>query len=428
MIYDYHTFQGPHVVVIGGGFGGLELIKKLKNKPFKVTLIDKHNYHTFQPLLYQVASGGLGSDAIAYPFRKVIGPYPNIAFRMGEVTKVDTSNKCVQTNIGTISYDYLVIATGSTTNFFGNEDLANYSMELKSIPGALDLRSELLQEFEKAIITQKEEEQRRILNFIVVGGGPTGVETAGALAEIRNKVLPSDYTEIDPSKMRIHLIEASPRLLATMSEVASAKALKFLRQLGVEVAVDTAVKSYDGHKVVLSTGEEMTTDTVIWAAGVKGATLEGIPETTITKGNRYKVNQYNQLEGFENIFALGDIAYMETAQYPKSHPMVAPVAIQQASLLAQNLDKLTKEQPLASFHYTDKGSMATIGRNKAVVDIGKIRFQGYFAWLVWMFVHLMSLVGFRNRLVVFVNWAWNYVTYDKAIRLIIRPFKSKTSS
>lgn len=425
---DYRSMQAPHLIIIGGGFAGLELVKRLNNKPVRVTLLDKNNYHTFQPLLYQIASGGLGPDAIAYPLRKIVSKIPNIAFRMAEVQKVDTAQQKVFTNIGEFGYDYLCVATGSETNFFGNTALEKNSMQLKSIPDALDLRSDILQEFEKALSESDTGNIERILNFVVVGGGPTGVETAGALAEIKKNVLPSDYKELDASKMQVHLIEAAPRLLASMHEASSKGALTFLKELGVNVRLNTAVQSYDADtgNLTLSDGSTLQTDTVIWSAGVKGKSINGLPTEALGRGNRYKVNAFNQVEGFTNLFAIGDVALMSgDAKYPNGHPMVAPVGIQQAQLFAKNIVNLIQQKTLEPFSYFDKGSMATVGRHKAVFESFGIRMQGYIAWLGWMFLHLMLLVGFRNRLIVFVNWSWNYLSYQRAIRIITRPFVRK---
>jgi NADH dehydrogenase len=428
MKHDYQSMQTPHLIVIGGGFAGLELIKKLNNKPIKVTVLDKNNYFNFQPLMYQVASGGLGPDAIAYPLRKIIGSMPNIAFRMAEVTNVYISNNEVHTNIGSFNYDYLCIATGAQTNFFGNTELEKHCMQLKSIPDALDLRSDILQEFEKALSESKTGDIERFLNFVVVGGGPTGVETAGSLAEIKKHVIPADYKEIDANKMQVHLIEAAPRVLAAMSEISSKKAEQFLQELGVQVQTNTAVQSYDAKtgNLTLSNGQVLKTDTVIWSAGVKGKTIPGIPADLVVRGNRYKVDAFNKIETLNNVFAIGDIAYMTTDEaFPNGHPMVGTVAQQQGKLLGNNLLKIINNQEPKPYKYLNLGSMATIGRHKAVFEIFGIKMQGYLAWLGWMFIHLMLLVGFRNRLVVFLNWMWNYVSYQRAIRIITRPFIPK---
>lgn len=428
MKHHYQSMQAPHLIVIGGGFAGLELIKKLNNKPIKVTVLDKNNYFNFQPLMYQVASGGLGPDAIAYPLRKIIGSMPNVAFRMAEVKEVNTAQNEVVTNIGNFTYDYLCIATGAQTNFFGNAELEKHCMQLKSIPDALDLRSDILQEFEKALSESKTGDIERFLNFVVVGGGPTGVETAGSLAEIKKHVIPADYKEIDANKMQVHLIEAAPRVLAAMSEISSKKAQQFLEELGVHVQTNTAVQSYDAKtgNLTLSNGQTIKTDTVIWSAGVKGKTIPGIPTDLVVRGNRYKVDSFNKIETLNNVYAIGDIAYMTTDEaFPNGHPMVGTVAQQQGRLLGNNLLKIINNQQPKPYEYLNLGSMATIGRHKAVFEIFGIKMQGYIAWLGWMFIHLMLLVGFRNRLVVFLNWMWNYVSYQRAIRIITRPFVPK---
>ncbi len=420
----FDSLPHPTVIIIGGGFAGLRLAKQLNKRNFKVYLLDKNNYHTFQPLLYQVATGGLGSDAIAYPFRKMIGKMRNVSFRMAKVKRIDEANSEVITDVGNFKYNYLVIATGAVTNFFGNKAIEYWSMPLKSIPQSLDIRSDLLQEFEKAMAAPTIADKQRILNFVIVGAGPTGVELAGAMAEIKKTVLPNDYTEIDPNLMTINLVESSPRVLSAMSMNASEGAATFLQKMGVNVLVNTAVQEFDGQTMKLSNGSTMSTETVIWSAGVKGNIVEGVAKAETIR-SRYKVNQYNQIEGYENIFAIGDVAFMETKEYAKGHPQVAQVAMQQAGLLAKNLKSITQKTALQPFKYSDKGSMATIGRHKAVVDLPYYKFKGWFAWYIWMFIHLIMLVGFRNRFVVFVNWMWSFFTYQRAIRLIIRPYKKE---
>ena len=417
----------PRVVIIGGGFAGVNLAKSLANKPVQVVLLDKHNYHTFQPLLYQVSTAGLEPDSIAYPLRKIIRKHKNSFFRLAEVTKIDTETNEVLTNIGALSFDYLVIATGTKTNFFGNTTIESNSMAMKKVPQALNIRSLILQNFEKATIATSEEDRKALLNFVIVGGGPTGVELAGAIAELKNHIVPIDYPDLNTKYMEIHLLEGNDRLLPPMSKHASKKAEQFLRDLGVQVHCNTFVKDYDGISVITNSNLELKSETLIWAAGVTGAPVNGINVDSIQeRGNRYKVNSYNQVEGYEHIFALGDIAFMATESYPNGHPQVAQPAIQQGKLLGNNLLKLIKDKPMKPFVYKDKGSMATVGRNKAVVDLKHFKFAGFFAWFVWMFIHLMALVGFRNRVIVFFNWTYNYINFDKAARLIIRPFKKST--
>jgi NADH dehydrogenase len=414
----------PRVVIIGGGFAGINLAKTLANKNIQVVLIDKHNYHTFQPLLYQVSTSGLEPDSIAYPLRKIIKKHETSFFRLAEVTSINSESNKISTNIGDLNYDYLVIATGTKTDFFGNKSIESNSMPMKTVPQALNIRSLILQNFEKAAIANSKQKQEAYLNFVIVGGGPTGVELAGAIAELKNNILPRDYHDLDPNDMKIHLLEGANRVLPPMSKHASKKAERFLKALGVQVHCNTFVKDYDGLTVKTNSDLEMQSETLIWAAGVTGSPVLGLDvNALVEQANRYRVNSYNQVEGYNNIFAIGDIALMPSDKYPKGHPQVAQPAIQQGTLLGKNLMRLINNKPLQTFKYKDKGSMATIGRNKAVVDLKHYKFGGFFAWFVWMFVHLMSLVGFRNRVIIFFNWSYNYINFDKAARLIIRPFK-----
>ena len=412
----------PKIVIVGGGFGGIELAKRLKNKEVEVLMLDRHNYHTFQPLLYQVATGGLEADSIAFPLRKIFKNQKNFIFRMTDVERVDAEHKIVHTSIGEISYDYLVIATGSDTNFFGQKEVEHFSMSMKTIPEALNLRSMILQNLEEALIETDAVTKDSLLNFVVVGGGPTGVELSGALAEIKKHVLPKDYPELSIEQIKVYLIEGSPELLGAMSAQASKKAKEFLEELGVNILTNLRVESYDGKVIRLSNGKSINTQNVLWAAGVMGAVVVGLPKETITRGNRIIVDEYNRVTGQDHVFAIGDVAALFTHERPNGLPGVAPVAIQQGKQLAENIIHFINNEKPEPFRYFDKGSMATVGRNRAVVDIGKIRFQGIFAWFVWMFVHLMSLVGFRNKVVTFVNWVWSYFSYDRGTRLIIRRF------
>lgn len=419
------TSNRPRVVIIGGGFGGLALAKKLKNKNFQVVLLDKHNYHTFQPLLYQVATGGLESGSIAFPIRKVVQNYEGIFFRVAQVQRIDTENKKVVADIGTIFFDYLVIATGSKTNFFGNTAIQQHSMAMKTIPQSLNIRSLVLENFEEALLTNDEKEKRALMNFVIVGAGPTGVELAGALAEMKKHVLPKDYPDLDIRQMEINVIQGGAKVLDAMSDKSSSRAQEFLEKLGVNVWVNEIVTDFNGKTVTTKSGREFNAETVIWTAGVMGAVIDGFDAAVIQRGNRLKVNEYNQVEGFTDIFAIGDVAAMITEKSPMGHPMMAQPAIQQGQLLAANLIQLRDGKPLKKFTYNDKGSMATIGRNKAVVDLPKFHFSGFFAWFVWMFVHLMSLIGFRNKFLVFWNWMYNYLMFDRQARLIVRPYKRR---
>jgi len=414
------------IVIIGGGFAGISLAKQLSKKDVQVILLDKHNYHTFQPLLYQVSTGGLEPDSIAYPLRKILKNYPNIIFRLANVEAVDVEKNEVQTNIGKIKYDYLVVATGSQTNFFGNKSIEKHSMAMKTIPQSLDLRSLILENFEDALLTSDLNERNALMNFVIVGAGPTGVELAGALAEIKKGILPKDYPDLDTRLAQINLIQSGDRILKDMSEKASQKAEEFLEDLGVNVWKNLRVLDYDGYVVTTNSDVVFETATLIWAAGVKGATIKGLDASQfVTKSNRIVVDQFNRVKGTTNVFAIGDIASMETEDFPYGFPMMAQPAIQQGEQLGKNLIRLLNNKPMIPFKYKDKGSMATVGRNKAVVDMKHWKFQGSFAWFVWMFVHLYFLIGFRNRIVVFVNWVYNYIRFDREARLIIRPFKNR---
>ena len=421
------TSKNPRVVIIGGGFAGIALTKKLRNKNFQVVLLDKHNYHTFQPLLYQVATGGLEAGSIAYPIRKVIQEYKDFYFRLTSVKEIDTTNQKVISEIGDLNYDYLVIATGSKTNYFGNKDIERYSMSMKTIPQSLNIRSLILENFEQAVLIKDVTERNLLINFVLVGGGPTGVELAGALAEMKKAILQKDYPDLDIDKMQINLIQSDDRILGTMSEKSSAEAEKFLIDLGVTIWKNVRVTNYDGRTITTNSDLTFETATVIWTAGVQGAKIVGLNAKSLVDGvERFRVNQYNQVAGYDNIFAIGDIASMENVYYPQGHPMMAQPALQQGKLLGENLVKMLNKQPMTPFEYNDKGVMATIGRNLAVVDLPNYHFSGVFAWFVWMFVHLFSLIGFKNKAVVFLNWVYNYIWFDREGRLIIRPYKKKS--
>ncbi|WP_303315477.1 NAD(P)/FAD-dependent oxidoreductase [Flavivirga abyssicola] len=416
----------PRIVIIGGGFAGVALAKKLSKQDLQVVLLDKNNYHTFQPLLYQVSTGGLEPDSIAYPIRKILKDFPNFHFRLANVGEIDVEKRKVITNIGKLRFDYLVVASGSTTNYFGNAAIEKYSMAMKTIPQSLNLRSLILENFEDALLTSDLNERNALMNFVIVGGGPTGVELAGALAEIKKGILPKDYPDLDTRLAQIHVVQSGDCILKGMSANASQKAEDFLEKLGVNVWKNVRVTNYDGKTVTTNTDLTFETATLIWAAGVKGANIKGLEaEKFVTRGNRLLVNEFSQVKGFEHIFAIGDVACMVNEEHPNGLPMMAQPAIQQGDQLGDNVLRLIEEQPMKPFVYKDKGSMATIGRNKAVVDLKRFKFQGVFAWYVWMFVHLFFLIGFRNRMVVFINWVYNYVRFDREARLIIRPFKKK---
>jgi NADH dehydrogenase len=413
----------PLVVIVGGGFGGLQVAKKLADKPVDVLMLDKHNYHTFQPLLYQVAMGGLESESIAFSLRKNFSEQKNFRFRIAEVLKVNAVNNTIDTTIGPIAYDYLVIATGSTTNFFGNHDIEKFSMPMKSIPEALNLRYSVLQNIEEALLKTSKDEREALLTFVLVGAGPTGVELSGSLAELRNHVLTKDYPELKKEDMKVYLVDFLPKVLGPFSDQASNAAKDFLTKMGVEVLLGVKVESYDGKEIKFEGGKTIRTKNVIWSAGVMGVVPEGIEKGNIERGNRIRVDSICRMVGTENIFAIGDVAAMITDETPKGHPGVAQVAIQMGAHVGKTIMQLINHEPTTPFKYFDKGSLATIGRNKAVADLGKIRFQGFFAWLVWMFVHLISLLGGRNKVIVFINWVSSYINYNGGTRLIIRKFE-----
>jgi len=419
------------VVIVGAGFGGLRLARKLNNRTgFDVVLVDRFNYHQFQPLFYQVATAGLDASNISFPLRKVFQKSRNLRIRLASLQRVDPGRRVIVTDAEEIGYDRLVLATGADTNFFGNERLARHAFPMKSTVEALQLRYRILRNFEKALTTHHEEELKELMQIVVVGGGPTGVEVAGALAEMKKYILPKEYPELDFSRMKIILLEGTAKTLGAMSEQSSARSMKYLARLGVEVMTNTLLQDYDGHKALLNNGSSIESATVIWAAGIKGNIPEGIDNTMIARGNRIKVDRQCLVMGQENIYAIGDLAYMETPKYPKGLPQVAPVAMQQADMLASQFRQMVKGVDTgkqAEFEYRDKGSMATVGRNLAVVDIPKprLRLGGFLAWMIWMGLHLMLILGVKNRFFVFVNWLYNYVTYDQNLRLIFKEFDRK---
>lgn len=409
------------VVIIGAGFGGLKIATLLNRKKFQIVLLDKNNYHTFQPLLYQVATAGLEPDSIVNSVRNIITNNKNFFFRLTNINFIDTKSKKVFSNIGEIFYDYLIIATGSKTNYFGNKNIEKFALPMKSITEALDLRSCILQNFEIALFTKDLKERERLMTFVIVGGGPTGVELAGALAELKNHILPKDYPELDIKKMTIHLIQATSRLLDGMSNKLSEITLKYLKNMGVNIWLNTPVKDYDGKIVYMNNNNYLESLNVIWAAGVTGSLINGFKNKDLEKG-RFIVDNYNKLLYYNNIFAIGDVAIMKSKNYPNGHPMTAQPAIQQGICLANNLNRFLDGKKMIIFNYKNLGSMATIGRNKAVCDLPWIKISGFFAWLIWMFIHLIQLIGFRNRMIALVNWIIQYYQYNKSVRLIIRPY------
>lgn len=414
--------QKKRVVIVGGGLGGLRLAEDLYGSGMQVVLIDKNNFHQFPPLIYQIASAGIDPSSISFPFRQIFRKRKDFYFRMAEARMVDTEKKILQTSIGKIDYDYLVLAAGATTNFFGNKNIEEWAIPMKTVPEAMGLRNALLSNFERALTCATEEERQELLNVVIVGGGATGVEIAGALAEMRRYVIPYDYPDMDSSLMHIYLIEAGDRLLAGLSQESSQKAYEFLKSMGVDIQFGKMVTDYRDHKVIMKDGTEIPTRTFLWVSGIRANAMPGIDESHLGRGFRFKVDEYNRIPGVEDVFAIGDQCLQTSdAAYPNGHPQVAQVAIQQAKNLAKNLKLINQgadSSELTAFRYKNLGSMATIGRNKAVVEIGKFRSQGFFAWVLWLVVHLRSILGVKNKVMVLLNWLWKYVSYNDSIRMI----------
>jgi len=423
---DKHENTNPRVLIIGGGFGGIQLAKHLKRAPVKVMMLDKHNYHTFQPLLYQVAMGAIPADSIGFPIRRIFTKQDNFRFFLTDVQKINPESKTVSTDIGDIHYDYLVIATGANTNFFGNKEIEHFAMPMKNIPEALNLRSLILQNLEKALVTKTYDEREALMTFVVVGGGPTGVELSGALAEMRQLILTKDYHGLKKQHMKVYIVEGKDRLLGSMSKQASAEAKRALTAGEVTVYNSVHVQSYDGYELKIDDGKVIKTRNVFWAAGVRGEVPEGIPKEIITRGTRIQTDEINRVKGYENIFAIGDVAAMITDELPNGLPGVAPAAMQQGAHLAKNLVRIIKGEPTKPFKYVDKGTLATIGRNKAVADLGPFHFKGFIAWLLWGFVHILTLAGFSNKTNVFLTWMLNYLRKNSDNRLVVRYFNTDT--
>ncbi|WP_158827921.1 NAD(P)/FAD-dependent oxidoreductase [Mucilaginibacter lacusdianchii] len=421
-----HVSSKPRIVIIGGGFAGINLGRSLSGHNVEVIMLDKHNYHTFQPLLYQVAIGAIEADAVGYPIRRIFAGQENFTFHLAEVQKISPESNTVNTNVGDFTYDYLVIATGSNTNYFGNKEMEHFTMPMKNIPEALNWRSLMVQNLEKALLTSDPIERAALLTFVVVGGGPTGVEMSGALAEMRLHMLTKDYPTFKPDDMKVYLVEGKPELIAAMSERASIKAKQFLIDMGVVIYTGVHVQSYNGEDLKIDNGVELKARSVFWAAGVKGEVPDGLPQEVVVRGARIQTDEINRVKGFNNIFAIGDVSAIVNTDTPNGHPGVAPVAIQQGSHLGKNLIRIIKGEAPVPFEYRDKGTLATVGRNKAVADLGKLRFQGFFAWLLWLFVHVMTLAGFSNKLIVFFSWIINYFTRNTDNRMILHNFDTET--
>ncbi|MEZ7712542.1 NAD(P)/FAD-dependent oxidoreductase [Segatella salivae] len=409
------------VVVVGGGLGGLKLVSSLRDTDFQVVLVDKNNYNQFPPLIYQVASAGLEPSNISFPFRRLFQGWKNFFFRMAEVQHIDTEEKAIKTSIGTIHYDDLVLAAGATTNFFGNKNIEASALPMKSVSESMRLRNTILQNLERAETEDNEARKQALMNIAIVGGGPSGVEIAGVLAEMKQTILPRDYPDLDTSCMHIYLINATPRLLGAMSERSSREAERALKELGVEVMTNCMVTDYVDKELVLKDGQRISAETVIWVSGIKANNIDGIPTESIGHAGRILVDRFNRVKGLKDVYAIGDQCIVEADEaYPYGHPQLAQVAIQQAKTLAKNLIRQEKGETEQPFSYHNLGTMATIGRKKAVVEIGKLKFGGFFAWLLWLIVHLRSILGVKNKTIVFLNWMWSYMNYKQSLRLILK--------
>ena len=408
------------IVIIGGGFAGLNLVKKLDKNKFRIMIVDRNNFHCFPPLFYQIASSSLASANICFPFRRELIKHKNVTYHMGHVKNIDTVAKKVTTSYETLEYDRLIIAAGSTSNYFGMDGLAHMTFGIKTVAQAAHTRDEIIDRLERGAMEPDPKRRRELLSFLVVGGGPSGVEMAGALGEMKKFILPKEYPELSPDDVRITLVEGTGKLLGAMKEKSSEKALKYLKDLMVDVRLNTTMKDYSDKYVTFGDGNREYWETVIWTAGVKGEPMPGIPAECIGRGGRLAVDTYNRVKGLDNVMAVGDIALMECEDYPHGHPQMARPAIQQAANLAKNMNEgeFTHE-----FKYHDKGSMATIGKNRAVADLPGSSYSGIVAWLMWMLIHLLSILGMRNKVTVMLNWIWNYFNYSTSLRLLLRPSK-----
>ena len=427
MAFNLPKTDKKRVVIVGGGFGGLKLANKLRNSDFQVVLVDRNNYHQFPPLIYQIASAGIEPSSISFPFRKIFQKRDNFFFRMAEVRSVFPEQNILQTSIGKVRYDYLVLAAGTTTNFFGNKNVEEHAIPMKNVSEAMGLRNALLENFERALTCASDRERQELLNVVIVGGGATGVEVAGALSEMKNHVLPKDYPDMPSSLMNIYLIEAGTRLLPAMSEQTSQHVLNYLRKMGVNVLLNKMVTDYDHHRVILKDGSQIATRTFIWVSGVAAEKITNLDGEHLGRGARIIVDEHNRVKGFDNIFSIGDQCIMPEGDphYPGGHPQLAQVAIQQGKLLARNLKAQEKGKSLKPFRYRNLGAMATVGRNRAVAEFSTMKMAGFWAWIMWLVVHLRSILGIRNKSIVLFNWVWNYFSYAQSLRFIVYARKAK---
>jgi NADH dehydrogenase len=426
MSFNIQKTERKRIIIVGGGFAGLKLAERLENADFEVVLVDKNNYHQFLPLIYQVASAGIEPSSISFPFRKIFQKRKHLFFRLAEVRTIFPEKNMIQTSIGKANYDYIVFAAGTTTNYFGNKHIEDIAIPMKNVSEAMGLRNALLANYERAITCATEKEKQELLNIVIVGGGATGVEVAGAIAEMKKYILSKDYPEMDNSELNIYLIEAEGRLLSSVSEKSSESVLQFLQKMGVNVWLKERVTGYEDYQVTLESGKVIPTRSFIWVSGVKAVTIGNMNASAVGRGNRLIVDEFNCVKGYNNIFSIGDQCLQTTDErYPNGHPQVAQVAIQQAKQLAENLINMERGKPLKPFRYRDLGSMATIGRNKAVIEMGTLRMRGRVAWLMWLFVHLRPIIGLRNKLIILFDWFWNYITYGHSLRFIVYARKAK---
>lgn len=414
------------VVIVGGGFSGLKVAARLKNSGFQIILIDKNNYHQFPPMIYQVASAGMEPSSISFPFRKLFQKRKDIYFRLAELRAIFPEKKIIQTSIGKIDYDYLILAAGTTTNFYGNKNVEREAMPMKNVSEAMGLQNAILANIERAITSSDKQERQELLNVVIVGGGATGVEVAGVLSEMKHTVLPHDYPDLDPSLMNIYLVEGTNRLLSGMSPESSEAVLNFLRNMGVNVLLNKMVTDYKDHKVMLADGSNIATRTFIWVSGVAGVEVGNLDRSHLGRGRRVVVDEFNRVKGLDSVFCIGDQCIMEgDKEYPNGHPQLAQVAIQQGANVADNIKRLEKGKEMKPFHYVNLGSMATVGRNKAVAEFSSVKMKGFIAWVLWLVVHLRSILGVRNKTVVLLNWMYNYFNYNQSLRMIFYPRKAR---